>query len=90
MQLLKKKKLERLITNARYIYWNIGKRIFEEEQQGNDTEDCGTYQISFLANITTRIMQSFPSIKMVAIELLVPFISSWRKTFIRRGEKRVG
>lgn len=31
------------------MYWNIGKRIFEEEQQGKDRADYGTYLIKFLA-----------------------------------------
>ena len=32
------------------MYWNIGKRIFEEEQQGKDRADYGTYLIKNLAN----------------------------------------
>ncbi|WP_158728248.1 MULTISPECIES: YhcG family protein [unclassified Flavobacterium] len=31
------------------MYWNIGKRIFEEEQQGKDRADYGTYLIKYLA-----------------------------------------
>jgi len=31
------------------MYWNIGKRIFEEEQQGKDRADYGTYLIKFLS-----------------------------------------
>ncbi len=31
------------------MYWNIGKRIFEEEQQGKDRADYGTYLIKNLA-----------------------------------------
>lgn len=32
------------------MYWNIGKKIFEEEQQGKDRADYGTYLIKNLAN----------------------------------------
>ena len=31
------------------MYWNIGKRIFEEEQQGKERADYGTYIIKNLA-----------------------------------------
>lgn len=31
------------------MYWNIGKRIFEEEQQGKDRADYGSYLIKNLA-----------------------------------------
>lgn len=31
------------------MYWNIGKRIFEEEQQGKERADYGTYLIKHLA-----------------------------------------
>jgi predicted nuclease of restriction endonuclease-like (RecB) superfamily len=33
------------------MYWNIGKRIFEEEQQGKDRADYGTYLIKNLADV---------------------------------------
>ena len=40
----------RAVDNERTImYWTIGKRIFEEEQQGKDRADYGTYLIKFLA-----------------------------------------
>ncbi len=40
----------RAIENERVIlYWNIGKRIFEEEQQGKDRANYGTYLIRFLS-----------------------------------------
>ena len=32
------------------MYWNIGKKIFEEEQQGKDRADYGTYLIKNLAS----------------------------------------
>jgi len=32
------------------MYWNIGRRIFEEEQQGKDRADYGAYIIKNLAN----------------------------------------
>ena len=31
------------------MYWNLGKRIFEEEQQGKERADYGTYLIKNLA-----------------------------------------
>lgn len=31
------------------MYWNIGRRIFEEEQQGKERADYGTYLIKSLA-----------------------------------------
>ena len=31
------------------MYWNIGRRIFEEEQQGKERADYGTYLIRNLA-----------------------------------------
>jgi len=31
------------------MYWNIGRRIFEEEQQGKERADYGTYLIRHLA-----------------------------------------
>jgi predicted nuclease of restriction endonuclease-like (RecB) superfamily len=41
----------RAVDNERTImYWTIGKRIFEEEQQGKDRADYGTYLIKFLSN----------------------------------------
>jgi predicted nuclease of restriction endonuclease-like (RecB) superfamily len=40
----------RAVDNERTImYWAIGKRIFEEEQQGKDRADYGTYLIQFIA-----------------------------------------
>lgn len=40
----------RAVDNERTLmYWTIGKRIFEEEQQGKDRADYGTYLIKFLS-----------------------------------------
>ena len=40
----------RAVDNQRTVmYWHIGKRIFEEEQQGKDRADYGTYLIKFLS-----------------------------------------
>lgn len=40
----------RAVDNERTLmYWTIGKRIFEEEQQGKERADYGTYLIKFLA-----------------------------------------
>ena len=40
----------RAVDNERTImYWNIGKRIFEEEQQGKERAEYGTYLIKYLA-----------------------------------------
>ncbi len=40
----------RAVDNERTLmYWTIGKRIFEEEQQGKDRADYGTYLIQLIA-----------------------------------------
>lgn len=40
----------RVVDNQRTLmYWHIGKRIFEEEQQGKDRADYGNYLIKFLS-----------------------------------------
>lgn len=40
----------RAVDNQRTLmYWHIGKRIFEEEQQGKDRADYGNYLIKFLS-----------------------------------------
>ncbi|MFB3388693.1 YhcG family protein [Flavobacterium sp. LAR06] len=40
----------RAVDNERTkMYWTIGKRIFEEEQQGKDRADYGAYLIKYLA-----------------------------------------
>ena len=45
-----KDKAIRAVDNERTLmYWTIGKRIFEEEQQGKDRADYGTYLIKFIA-----------------------------------------
>ncbi|MFC6877704.1 YhcG family protein [Flavobacterium myungsuense] len=45
-----KDKAVKAVDNERTImYWNIGQRIFEEEQQGKDRADYGTYLIKFLS-----------------------------------------
>ena len=45
-----KDKAIRLVDNQRtFMYWHIGKRIFEEEQLGKDRADYGTYLIKFLS-----------------------------------------
>ena len=46
-----KDKAIRAIDNERTImYWNIGKRIFEEEQQGKHRAEYGTYLLKYLSN----------------------------------------
>ncbi|PVX46184.1 putative nuclease of restriction endonuclease-like (RecB) superfamily [Flavobacterium sp. 103] len=45
-----KDKAVRAVDNERTImYWHIGRRIFEEEQQGKDRADYGAYLIKFLS-----------------------------------------
>ena len=40
----------RAVDNQRTVmYWHIGKRIFEEEQQGKDRADYGNYLIKYLS-----------------------------------------
>lgn len=36
------------------MYWNLGKRIFEEEQQGKDRADYGSYIVRTLAKILEK------------------------------------
>lgn len=45
----KDKAIKVVDTERTLMYWNIGKRIFEEEQEGKDRADYGTYLIKFLA-----------------------------------------
>nr|WP_314838515.1 PDDEXK nuclease domain-containing protein [uncultured Flavobacterium sp.] len=45
-----KDKAIRAVDNERTLmYWHIGQRIFEEEQNGKDRADYGTYLIKFLS-----------------------------------------
>ena len=45
-----KEKAIRAIDNERVLmYWHIGKAIFEEEQQGKDRADYGSYLIRYLS-----------------------------------------
>ncbi|GAA0531292.1 PDDEXK nuclease domain-containing protein [Chitinophaga japonensis] len=45
-----KEKAIRAVDHERVLmYWHIGKRIFEEEQQGKDRADYGEYLIKYLA-----------------------------------------
>src|SRR5690606_5035574 len=45
-----KEKAIRAVDHERVLmYWHIGKRIFEEEQEGKDRADYGTYLIKYLA-----------------------------------------
>lgn len=46
-----KEKAIRAVDHERVLmYWHIGKRIFEEEQHGNDRADYGKYLIKYLAD----------------------------------------
>lgn len=41
----------RLVDHERTLmYWQIGQRIFEEEQQGKDRADYGNYLTKFIAD----------------------------------------
>ncbi len=40
------------------MYWNLGKRIFEEEQQGKERADYGTYLIK---NLSKRLKPDYGS-----------------------------
>lgn len=45
-----KDKAIRAVDNERTLmYWHIGQRIFEEEQEGRDRADYGTYLIKYLS-----------------------------------------
>ena len=45
----KDKAVKAVESERTIMHWNIGKRIFEEEQQGKDRADYGTYLIKFLS-----------------------------------------
>jgi len=46
-----KDKAIRLVDHERTLmYWQIGQRIFEEEQQGKDRADYGNYLTKFIAD----------------------------------------
>ncbi|MDN5289653.1 MAG: hypothetical protein JWR38_5932 [Mucilaginibacter sp.] len=46
-----KNKAIRLVEHERTLmYWQIGQRVFEEEQQGKDRADYGNYLIKFIAD----------------------------------------
>ena len=40
--------------NRVQMYWNLGRRIFEEEQQGKDRADYGAYIVKGLAKELER------------------------------------
>ena len=40
------------------MYWNLGRRIFEEEQHGKERADYGTYLIK---NLSTRLKPDYGS-----------------------------
>lgn len=45
-----KEKAVRAVDHQRTLmYWEIGKRIFEEEQEGKDRADYGKYLTQFIA-----------------------------------------
>ncbi|MFV8356304.1 PDDEXK nuclease domain-containing protein [Flavobacterium sp. XS1P32] len=45
----KDKAIRAVDTERTLMYWHIGQRIFEEEQNGKDRADYGTYLIKFLS-----------------------------------------
>ena len=45
----KERAIRTVDTERTLMYWHIGKRIFEEEQEGKDRADYGTYLIKFLS-----------------------------------------
>jgi DUF1016 N-terminal domain len=45
----KEKAIRAVDTERTLLYWNIGRRIFEEEQAGKDRADYGTYLIKYLS-----------------------------------------
>lgn len=45
----KDKAIRAVDTERTLMYWQIGKRIFEEEQQGKNRAEYGTYLIKFLS-----------------------------------------
>lgn len=51
------------------MYWHIGKRIFEEEQQSKDRADYGGFLIKIpFGTVTARIWKwLFPSVRLISI-----------------------
>ena len=45
------------------MYWNLGKRIFEEEQQGKDRADYGAYIVKSLAKELKKLLPISASVK---------------------------
>ena len=50
------------------MYWNIGKRIFEEEQQGKERADYGTYIIEEVLHVISNCERTAFAIELVAIQ----------------------
>ncbi len=81
-----KEKAIRAVDNERVLmYWHIGKVIFEEEQQGKDRADYGTYLIQYLSeqlqpefgsgfsyrnlNLFRQFYRLFPIVQTVSAQL---------------------
>lgn len=48
-QLPKENAIRKVDFERTLMYWHIGKRIFEEEKQGKDRAEYGTYIIKYLS-----------------------------------------
>ena len=58
----------RSVDQARVVmYWNIGKRIFEKEQQGKERADYGAYLIETLSKSLTPVYGSGFSVRQLEI-----------------------
>ena len=81
----------RAVDNQRTLmYWHIGKRIFEEEQQGKDRADYGNYLIKFLSeqlqpefgtgfsirqiNLYRQFYRTFPIVSALRTQLSIRFL----------------
>jgi hypothetical protein len=71
-----KEKAIRAVDHERTImYWHIGRRIFEEEQQGKDRADYGNYLTKFISE------QLEPEFGVVSLEDKLSFSDSFTGTF---------
>jgi len=58
----------RAVDHTRVLmYWNIGKRIFEEEQAGKDRADYGTYLIKSLSEVLSPEFGSGFSVRQLEL-----------------------
>ncbi len=63
-----KQKVVRTVDNQRVtLYWNIGQRVFEEEQEGKDRAEYGKYLIKNLSNEIEPLYGSGYSVRQLEL-----------------------